>query len=114
MAIIDTFRRRDAVYYPQDGMSADGNPTFGIPVEIKVRWDDVTQRFNLPDGSEAISNAVVYVDRQMDIGDLLFYGTLLDLKYPDEPLKNRRINEIRQFSRIDNLKATKTLFFATV
>jgi hypothetical protein len=52
-----------------------GGDTFSAPVAVKCRWEDRAEKFVGPlDRDEHISMAVVYVDRNLAVGDYLFQG----------------------------------------
>lgn len=52
-----------------------GGKTFAAPVTVKARWVKKQERFLSPDGEELISNAVVYLDHDVEAGGYLYLGT---------------------------------------
>lgn len=115
MSIISRMRKQTAVYWPLDIESGGdkfddyGQPVLSDPIEIKCRWEDVSEEFIGSDGTRQISNAKVYVDRDVDVGGVLMLGTLLDVSSADNPKGNIGAFEIRKFEKIPNLKATEFL-----
>lgn len=112
MSIITRMRKHRAVWFKSSGISQNGQETFDGPVEIRCRWDDVAETYTLPDGNEAVSKSIVYVDRVMSVNDILVRGPLTEDIDKSDPLNNKMVSRIRQFSQIDNLRATKTLYTA--
>lgn len=52
-----------------------GGDTFGAPALVKCRWEERSEIFRGPtDDRELISQAVVYVDRIVSVGDYLCLG----------------------------------------
>lgn len=57
------------------GPDGFGGDSFGTPVVIDGRWEDRQETFyGALDRRELISKAVVYVDRDMSVGDYLCQG----------------------------------------
>ena len=117
MGIIKSMRRQVAVYWSLSNAAvkydAYGNPiTQVVPVEIKCRWDQMQTEFIDAEGTKRLSQAVVFVDRDVDIGGSLFEGVLSDLVDPSDPNKNPGAFEIKAFTRTPNLKNTETLLTA--
>jgi hypothetical protein len=61
-----------------------GGRTFDAPVEIKCRWEERQELYTDTDGQERRSNAVVFPDRAVDVGDYLYLGDLDDLTSSEE------------------------------
>lgn len=77
-------RQQDATYYGQVTSSgivtrdASGRPTFNAAVGIKVRWEDKINQIVNDKGEDVVSTAIVYVDRAMVPGDVLWLGNVAD------------------------------------
>lgn len=102
MSLITRMRRQVATWFQQTGTDEFGQPSFTAGVEIKCRWSDEAKEVIAPDGSKMISSSVVYVDRDMEPGDLL----------QNSPLSDSDVEEasrIEAFQKIPNLKATEYL-----
>lgn len=119
MSLIDKIRKQKAVYWPlgsteTGGKDVDdyGKPVYATAVEIDCRWEDKREKFITPKGDEEISHAIVYVDRDMRVGEVLMLGTLDNVNYLTNPKKNSNAWEIRAFEKLPNLKATKFLRIA--
>jgi hypothetical protein len=112
-------RKQTAVYWPlgtseSGGTDIDGFgvPVLGTPVQIEVRWEDVTEQFLDKENNPQISRAKVYVDRDVDVGGVLMLGTLEDVLDETRAKNNVGAWEIRKFDKIPNLKATEYLRIA--
>ena len=71
--------KQTVVYWGNPQPDGYGGYVFDAAVEISARWQDKQQLFVDRQGNEAVSRAVVYVDRDVDIGGYLYLGTLDDL-----------------------------------
>lgn len=73
MSIITRMLKDTATYWPviTDGY---GGFEFGAPVAISCRWEEVQEEFITPEGREEVSDAVVYVDRDLEVGGYLAQG----------------------------------------
>lgn len=110
MSLITRMRKETAVWFEKTGTDPYGKPTHGVPVEIKVRWDAVSKQFIKPTGEEVMSNAIVYVDRDVKVGDVLLLGTIADnVTNPLDAKDNVGAWEVQRFDRNPNLRATEYL-----
>lgn len=113
MSIITKMRKQTAVWWGQMGQSPDGTgqPVLAAPVEISCRWEDSQKEYIKKDGTNTVSNAVVYVDRDMEVGDLLRLGpisSLTDLT-AEGAKNNSSVFEVAVFEKLPNLKNTENL-----
>lgn len=111
MRIIRKMRQQKAVWWQRLAVDQYGRFAYATPVEIDCRWDATSEEFRDTEGQKQLSNAVVYPDRVMSIGDMLQEGQL-DSNDPDDPRDAPDAHEIRRFDKIPDLKATETLFRA--
>lgn len=115
MGLISRMMRQKAVYWKQTGMAdAFGKRQFDDPVEIRCRWEDRSDEFVDSYAEREISNAVVYVDRDVKYGDYLWQGTLeaflaLNVDNPNKPGEIDLAYEIKKPEKLPNLKATEFL-----
>lgn len=112
MSLIKRMRKQDAVWWAVTGQNASGENLYDAPIQVKCRWEDVAEQFTDATGNVVISNARVYVDRIMKVGDVLWKGTLADIVYQVEPLRNEGAYAIRKFPQIPNLRNSETLLEA--
>lgn len=115
MSIITRMRKQVAVAWLQNGASpdADGQPVVGSPVEISCRWEDKVVEFIGKDGTRQMSSAVVYVDRDMETGDLLRLGPLSSLTDAGtgsvHAKNNTGVSEVRRFDKLPNIRNSENL-----
>ena len=113
MSIISRMRKQDAIYWARVGYDVNGQPTYDSPVGIECRWEDTAEEFIDAQGTRCVSRAVVYVDREVTIGGVLMLGDVDSSGLEEEyPLENEGAVEIKQFSKMPNLKATEYLLTA--
>jgi hypothetical protein len=81
-----------------------GQPQYTDPVEIYCRWDDVAVEFIDRNGTKQVSKSTVFVRQDLDIGGMLFHGTLAEVTSPDAPREQDNAWEIRQFGVTPHIK----------
>jgi len=101
--------KQDVVYWGAPTNDGYGGSSYAAPVEIKARWEQRSESFTDPTGEEKQSTAVVYVDRVVALGGLLYLGTLADLSSAEEsdPLALEDAHEIKMVRFIPNHDATQ-------
>lgn len=119
MSIIKRMRKQDAVYWALASVESGGDdfddygqPILTDPVEVKCRWEDKSEEFVAANGTKMLSHAVVYVDRDVDVGGVLMLGELTDITDADNVRENAGAWEIKRFDKIPNLRATEFLRIA--
>jgi hypothetical protein len=114
MSIIKKMRKQDAVWWSRNPTADEfGSISFAAPVQIKCRWED--QEGDIVSKQDEIvpSMTVVYVDRDMKIGDKLKLG-LLDTGTPPDPKEDRLAYEIQGWQKIPDLRAKEFLRIANL
>lgn len=102
--------KQRAVWWPVVSIDdVSGAETHGEPEEVKCRWEDVAEEFKDTSGTTKVSNAKVYVDRDMYQGGVLWLGELEDITDQDEPFNNERAFRIEKYNKLPNLGAKKFL-----
>ncbi len=113
MSIITRMLKQKAVYWPFASIDSFGKKVVGSPVQIKVRWEDVSEEFLDGKGERQLSNALVYVDRDVTVGGILMLGTSADVDASGFDTVNIKENdgawEIRRFDKLPDLKARRYL-----
>ena len=117
MGIITRMLKQTAVYWALEGSEVGGDnygnygqPQYTVPVEIECRWEVVTVEFLDASGTIILSNAVVYVDRDVDVGGVLMLGELTDIDSSlTTPKQNDETWEIKRFEKLPNLKNSQFL-----
>ena len=112
MSLIKRMRKQRAVFWERsDEPDEYGKFSYSSPIEIRCRWDESGIEYRSPTGQTVISQAVVYVDRIMKIGDMLREGEI-ESDEPDDPTEAEAAYEIQRFDKTPNIKATETLLTA--
>ncbi len=111
MSIITKMLKMDAVYWPFVSVDQFGKKVVGSPLYIKVRWEDISEEFLDAMGERQMSNAVIFVDRDVTVGGILMLGTAADVAasgFDSVGIKeNEGAWEIRRFDKFPNLKVTE-------
>ena len=117
MSLINRMLKQTCVYWALAGVESGGDdyddhgrPQYTDPVEISVRWEAKTVEFLNPQGGQELSNAVVYVDRDVDVVGVLMLGELTDIDSSlTVPKQNEEAWEIKKFEKLPNLRNTEYL-----
>jgi hypothetical protein len=109
MGIITKMRKQTAVYWALSSIDEYGAEVYLSPVEIACRWEDVSEQFLDAEGNTVMSNAQVYVDRDMILGSVLMLGELTDITDAVNIKENAGAWEVRRYDNLPNLKATEFL-----
>lgn len=114
MAInVKKYLKQKLVYWQKTGTGASGQSTYGQPVEVDCRWDDLQEEVQMIDGRKIISNAHVLTQTPLALGSLVMKGTLADWKamptYPRIPTKNQGAFEIFKTGGTPDLKGRPLL-----
>jgi len=114
--IITRMMKARCVYWQRlPGTDNFGQYMYAFPVEIRCRWEDAIKEFVGPHRTTELSQAIVYVDRDMQPGDKLFNGLLSDLESSSDsndtndtsdsmPEFVKGALEIRAFHKLPDLK----------
>lgn len=92
-----------AAYWAPLGRDGSGRPIYGTPVEIDCRWEDTNEQFINAIGEEQMSQAIVYVDRDLELAGMLRLGK--EVTAPADPALDNDSFEIQKVSDIPNLPA---------
>lgn len=107
--------RQTAVYWGSPSPDGYGGRSFDDPVELSpdndngVRWEQRTILFLDTEGQERVSQAVVYVAQDVDMGGYLWQGALDDLTTAQkaDPLSLDTAREIRRFEKLPSLDGSR-------
>lgn len=107
MKIIQKILRQRAVYWAPNTVGADGQVTFHPPEEVRCRWEQGIKAEYGGGGMAEGSTAMVYVEKDLEIEGVLWFGKLNDLTDTDDPFANTGgAFRIRKVDKIPTLKAT--------
>ena len=109
MGIITRMLIQDAIYWAPSGVDSRGQPTWALPKEIRVRWEDVTQEFIDDDGDVQMSRALIYVSEDVEVAGVLFLGQLLNTIDQTDPKANAGAWEIRRYEKLPKLNGREFL-----
>ena len=85
-----------------------GGRTFATMTEITVRWEDKPELFRNALGVEVTSQAVVYLDRDVTVGDYLMLGTVAVLASgADQPHDLPTSFAVKAFAKSPDLAAAR-------
>jgi len=88
-----------AVYWGTPVKDGYGGFTYAAPIEIKCRWEDKAEIFKSLDGVEKVSNAIVYVDRDLSTEGFMMLGDLDDLDSSQEMPDDKVTYEILKIEK---------------
>lgn len=77
-----------------------GGWTYSIPTVLTCRWEQRQKMFRDPFGEEVVSNALVYLDGDVDVGDYLWQGETTTA----DPTTLAGAFRVRQFNRLTDLR----------
>ena len=106
MSIVSKMLKQVAVYWPLTGTGNDGQPEWGSPVQLRVRWEDhtteqATQQGEVQDGATsvyvcALDGTVSFGGGDVVIGGFLMLGELSSTLNP-----NPRANGARKITAVE-------------
>lgn len=111
MSLIKRMRRQTAVYWKRTTPDHYANFSYAEPVEITCRWEDVTLEVRGDEVEATNFSSRVYVDRVMNLGDVLMLGAL-ESDTPEDPKGLESAKAIQRFEALPNLKNRETLYTA--
>lgn len=93
-------------YWVITGTDGFGGYTFGTPILVNGRWEEGQQKFISESGEESVSQAIVYLQDDVSVGDWLGEGDLTATLDPSTISGGFRV---RGYSRVANLRNTENL-----
>ena len=109
MNLIIRMLKQIAVYWSVASTDQFGGKVYNDPVEIKCRWEDISVEYLDSQGETKLSNAVVYMDRDILVGGVLMLGTLGDITDEENVKENSGAWEIKRFDKLPDRKAKNFL-----
>lgn len=100
--------RQDVTHWPISGSDGYGGFTFGTPELLSGRWEDKGELFINLDNEEVLSNAIIYLDTDVNVGD---YFALGDYTVTADPttLGPRVAFRSRNYGKVTDLAAVLAL-----
>lgn len=92
---------QEGTYWPPTTNGEYGVSGYSAPVSVKMRWEDRIQKVMKPSGEEVMSQAVVYVDTDLQVGGYLAKG---DQTAHASPYDFTGANEILSYKEVPDLR----------
>ena len=99
----------DVTHWPVTGSDGYGGFTFGTPVLLAGRWEQKQELFINQDLEEVLSNAVVYLNTDLSIGDYVVEGDETAVADPTT-LDAKRIRGLNRITDLRNVLALRKLW----
>lgn len=98
---LEGFLHHKGTYWPREGVDGMGTPVYGAVQEIDCRWDHMQEEFVLPTAEVMVSNALIMVDRDMNVGDRIRLGALETVPNPNDAMDefNTGTYEIKKWEK---------------
>jgi hypothetical protein len=106
--LVSKFAVQTAVYWDGSTINKYGESSFSTGVEIKVRWDGVTELIRNKQGKEVMSNAKILTNTDCNIEGWLYLGTLASLDTPQKSNPKLITNNAFEIQKIDKIPFVKS------
>ena len=101
MSLLTRMRIHDAVYWAP--ASFDGyDETLGSPVQVKCRWDEISEEYLNVADEKVVSKAVIYPNMTPEYGGYFWKGALSGVPSGDPKSFAERIGGIQVVTKIRN------------
>lgn len=98
---ISRFLKQNITYWAVSSIDGWNKPTFeSTPETIIGRWEDKSELYLDSNGQEKISNAIVYLNQDVEIGGYLYLG----ISSEDDPTLVENAREIRYIHKVSDIK----------
>ena len=115
-SVITRFAVQDAVHWGVFTRDGYGSLVYEDPVEIKVRWEELTKLISNRKAEEVISTGQILTNTEIEEEDMIFLGSLEDLEdleldvesgyyYPDPMTVNNAYKVVAK-SKIPMVRST--------
>lgn len=101
-----------AVYWAPAGLDANLATTYGSPVQLRCRWEDVVQLMMDAKGDSYMTKAVIDLEVPVVALGVLWKGKKVNIASGTDPMVNAGASAIRSTGSIPNRKASQTLYTA--
>jgi hypothetical protein len=99
----------DVTHWPVTGSDGFGGFLYGAPVLLKGRWEEKTELFLNANNEEEASQAIIYLNDDVDVGDWLGYGDFVTGTPVTNPSSLDEAHRIRQRNRSTDLRSLVAL-----
>lgn len=101
MSLLRGTLNQTATYWGNPEDDGYGGKTYDSPVTIAVRWEEKQEQFITPDSETKISQAVIRLDQDVDVGGYLLLGESAEA----DPETLQDAYRIMAFSKIPDLRS---------
>jgi hypothetical protein len=110
MTVAKRHLRQDVTHWPVTGSDGYGGFTYGTPVLLKGRWEDKAVLFLTLENEEVVSNAIVYLDTDIAVGDWFGLGDLTATNDPSTIIGTYRSRQYHKSTDLRALQALRKVF----
>jgi len=111
MSIISKVRQQTATLWKKrDLPNLMGEDVYFSPVTIECRWTDEYDHSLGETGETIVTSHKVFVDRELQIGDLLCKGDASPFSVGESVQRGFTVKEVKRKRTIPNLRNTETLY----
>ena len=111
MTVLTRLLREDVTHWPLTGSDGYGGFTYGTPVKVKGRWEEKAVLFINDDQEEKVSEAIVFLETDIAVGDYLGQGNFVATPDPTTIVGPKRIRQRQKTTDLRNLLAIRKAFF---
>ena len=116
MSILNFIKRvcvQTAVYWEPSGMSGYGSAVYNEPRELKIRWDDTSEKVTANNGELIVSRSRILVQEELKYKGYLWLGKLEDVSIEKrfDPRKVEEAYEIRKTNKTPLFRSTDKFVF---
>ena len=94
---------QQATYWGQPVPTGYGGHEFDIPEVIRCRWEQKTEEFIDKKGATKLSQAVVYVDQDVEVGGYLYLGDTSEA----DPTALKEALPIQRYAKVPDIRAVE-------
>lgn len=96
--------KQTMVWWQLLSRSGDGSYNYAEPEEVKCRWEDRHEIYHISTGEERKSLAIIMVTFDIQPGDMIFLGRLVDLDSSADPMNEPLAKQVLEITNITNLR----------
>lgn len=100
---------QEATYWELLGVNGYNEPEFALPVKVDCRWENRINKIQNDEGVEVVSNATVFLDQVVKVGDYLALGDIAE-DNPHDAVDAHRVLGYGEVPSLDGLSSEKKAF----
>ena len=102
--LIKKHLKQTITYWVRETNDGYGRYTFATPATMKGRWNQKSELFQPPEGQQKVSQAVVWLQNDLSVGDYIYLGTSSEAL----PYSVSGAYEIKGFSKIPSIRGNES------